>query len=74
MDPSKQLECADAASDKRAAAATDADNQCDDDSESKDVLVKKGAVGRRFAVVTLPAALVKASDECGKSSDDAAEC
>ncbi|GAB9467458.1 hypothetical protein Gpo141_00004802 [Globisporangium polare] len=43
----------------------DADNQLDD--ESKNEMVKRGAVGRRFAVVDLPALEQLAIDDAEKS-------
>lgn len=42
-----------------------ANNQLDD--ESKDAMVKRGAVGRRFAVVDLPALEQLAGDDAEKS-------
>lgn len=49
MDPAKEEEKKRAAKDDE----TGGDNQFDGD-ESKEELMKKGAVGRRFAVVDLP--------------------
>lgn len=67
MDPSKQQEAATALNDasrSQASDASDADDDAKSDTgdnqheaaadESKDAMARKGAVGRRFAVVELP--------------------
>lgn len=49
---------------EKAHASSSEDNQVDD-GEGKDELVKKGAVGRRFAVISIPAQVASPAADMG---------
>lgn len=66
MDPSKQVDAKTAENAARKCSADDecsheGDNQLGD--ESKDEMARKGAVGRRFAVVNLPGAVTAGAEQ-----------